>query len=502
MVKFLLALKICICLLGITFAYAQNPVIFERRIGIFPDGTERIQSEKYWDRDLEGKIRSSEEKIFSYRDGKQFVLERNLEQFFPDSTHRDQIKSFGHQEAYEGNTYKLRKVETYIPSIERSISVDSNWVYNEDLRPYLSRVRRSEQNHNEFYESESWFNLRTESWEQSYESSWKTEEVLDANGCLVESSFISNGQMTSNTLYTVNERCEVSIRVRRTYDFQRQDWNTDTIFRYVEGDFLVEENSQGSYKQIWELGTDRLIENTRLENGRILRTRINYFLAGDSLISIFDTQSKRVSDTVWQKADWRRKTEVPNRYERNQSYRNWNEEIGKYLNKGEYTIADNERGDRVFTFNISYVFDRDEKLYIPQFILEFYSKYDYNLYCDGELKEKVIYGNEWNSGLLRKMSRVEYGYLHPSECGETSDLLQVYPNPVSPDGILTITREAFSGAAGARLTDLQGRVIKSIPMIGRSPLVQISLNGITPGLYLLQVEVEGVWGMVEKLMVR
>lgn len=63
--------------------------------------------------------------------------------------------------------------------------------------------------------------------------------------------------------------------------------------------------------------------------------------------------------------------------------------------------------------------------------------------------------------------------------------VQVYPNPVKRNGIVTISSNMATGSK-ARFTDLQGRTLSMITINHTSETVDIS--GFPPGLYLLQVE--------------
>jgi len=126
-----------------------------------------------------------------------------------------------------------------------------------------------------------------------------------------------------------------------------------------------------------------------------------------------------------------------------------------------------------------------------------------------------IYGsyNGYDDGVLndpeqRFISRLFGGELPPEPVGTGSieqeqigSMFRLYPNPARDNTTLTYTFTAQTGQAQVRLLDLAGRQLQAHALPGTGGRVLLDTGSLAPGVYLVELRVDGAAAALRKLVV-
>ena len=151
-------------------------------------------------------------------------------------------------------------------------------------------------------------------------------------------------------------------------------------------------------------------------------------------------------------------------------YQSWDMYGESWISSGKYTYSKDSEMQEVA---MSYFYASDKWIFDGKIVYLYDS--------EGKLIRSECYGNS-QEGSLKAYSLYTYSENSCPVISETADI-NVYPNPVVSSFDLTVP-EALVGKT-ANIFDVYGNFVKSV--IVNSEKTQISVNGMSGGIYVLQI---------------
>ena len=107
-------------------------------------------------------------------------------------------------------------------------------------------------------------------------------------------------------------------------------------------------------------------------------------------------------------------------------------------------------------------------------------------------------GGELEEPALVALPAVQQAHQFP----ETVPVFRLYPNPTRDLAMLDYVLTDDEGQAFVRVRDLMGREVLVRPMLGTTGRVELATRSFSPGLYVVEVTVNGAAVHAAKLMVQ